>query len=48
MGKAYGELFADELKQQFKNIEVLYPDIMRDKLPQFNISREIADILDED
>ena len=48
MGKAYGELFADELKTQFGNIDVLYPSIMQDLLPQFNISSEIADLLDDD
>ncbi len=48
MGKAYGEMFADELKQQFQNIEVIYPFIMRNLLPGFNISEEIAGILDTD
>jgi hypothetical protein len=38
MGKAYGELFAEELKVQFTNINYLYPDIMKNLLPNFGVS----------
>ena len=48
MGKAYGQLFADELKQQFNNIDYLYPDIMQELLPNFGVSEVVANLLDRD
>ena len=48
MGKAYGELFAEELKVQFTNINYLYPDIMKNLLPNFGVSQEVANLLSKD
>ena len=48
MGKAYGELFSDELKQQLSNIALLYPSIIESILPGLGLSKDIVALLDDD
>ncbi len=37
MGKAMGQLFADEFKKQFASVETMYPEIIGELLEDFGI-----------
>ena len=48
MGHAYGELFADYLKQQYVNAELMYPDVSHDMLEDLGVPKAYLDLLSRD
>ena len=48
MGRAYGELFKEELQTQIKYGDRMYPSIMHDILDDYGVPQFVLDVLTED
>jgi len=47
MGEAFGQLHSDQLKEQFANIDSMYPGIIHDLMEDYGVPKYILDLLDD-
>jgi hypothetical protein len=47
MGEAFGQLHSEHLKEQFANIDSMYPGIIHDLMEDFGVPQYILNLLDD-